>query len=296
MLLRSLFSQHAHLRTHSLGVRVVLSAAWSVMAASCGRSNPAPTGPTSAATGPSISFNIAGSVFDTIQRPVGDVTVSILSGPAAGQQVTTSSDGHFALPQFTASQGAKVTLQLSRDGFGSLTTQLPNTQNAYIRLIPLSLVHLEGAYQMTVTVDAACADFPPPLQSRSYVSVIQQQGTQVTVTLSGAHLQPNYDAFYGTGANDAVRLSVSSKYASDAWLEDDPIIDRLDSVSYVSVDGTATGVVSSLEPSSVTATLDGTVAFCSVAQDPPHADWPLLCAGPLQQCKSTAHQLRLTRR
>jgi len=100
------------------------------------------------------------------------------------------------------------------------------------------------------------------------------------------------------GACGIVRRAadVASWDADRAWLDDEPIIDRLGSNTYVSLDGRGTSSIPT-SAASIAATFDGTIAYCAAAQDPAFPDWPLTCAtGALVECKSSQHDMLLTRK
>jgi len=150
------------------------------------------------------------------------------------------------------------------------------------------------------TAAKSCSGSLPPIAlRRTYVATFQPESANKTyfmMPLSGADLFPSYDKMSATVSNDGVRFYVQSWDASNWWLEDDPIIDRLDSSTFVSFDGSAT-IFGLTSTASLTATFDGTIAFCAAAQDPSNKDFPLRCgATDLVECKSSQHQMTLTRR
>jgi hypothetical protein len=114
------------------------------------------------------------------------------------------------------------------------------------------------------------------------------------VTLGGADLVPHYDAFEVTRADNAVRFYVSSAYAAARWLEDDPIVERLDATSYMAFSATAT--VMPWNPDQSMAAVDGTIAYCAAAKDASAPIYPPTCLVPPVECKSSSHRLSLARR
>jgi hypothetical protein len=276
----------------------IIAICW--MCAGCDKSSLAPTSPSSstggANTASAVTFTIGGLVADTAQRPLPAVTVAMTDGPSAGQTAMTGDDGRFAFAPFSAQAGTLITLELSRDGYSPTSIRVGNGVGRYLRLHPVSVAHLEGAFRMTLIADAGCTDLPAALRTRSYEATVEQSDTSVTIGLAGGEFAAHYDTFLGSLGNNDARFFVASKYASDAWLEDDPIIERLDRATYLAVDGTATADITSSNPSSISAILNGSISYCAAAQNPVRPDLPPTCSAPLVQCQSAAHQLQLTRR
>lgn len=89
---------------------------------------------------------------------------------------------------------------------------------------------------------------------------------------------------------------VDSSDADNAWGDDEPIIDRLASNTYVSFDGQGTSPILT-STASIAATFNGTIAYCAASLDPVAQNFPLTCAtGALVECKSSQHQMTLTRK
>jgi hypothetical protein len=281
----------ARLRTRqALGIIATLA----MTAVGCTKST-APTAPTVVPTPASPMFNLHGTVRDSISRPVSDARVELADGPQAGQFATTDMGGQFAFAPFTAS-AAMVTLRVTRDGYAPATytvTRQGDSQSAVIFLTPLTRVNPTGEYQFTLTAAAACEALPPAVRTRKYTAVITGP-TGSLVTLSGADLVPNYDTLVATPADNAVRFYLYSAYAAARWLEDDPIVERLDATSYVAFSATAT--VMPWNPDQSMAAVDGTIAYCAAAKEASAPDYPPTCLVPPVECKSSSHRLSLARR
>jgi hypothetical protein len=240
-------------------------------------------------------FNLHGTVRDSISRPVSDARVELADGPQAGQFATTDMGGQFAFALFTAS-AAMVTLRVTRDGYAPATytvTRQGDSQIADIFLTALTHVNLTGEYQFTLTAAAACEALPPAVRTRKYTAVITGP-TGSVVTLSGADLVPNYDTLGATPADNAVRFYLYSAYAAATFLEDDPIVERLDATSYVAFSATAT--VMPWNPDQSMAAVDGTIAYCAAAKEASAPIYPPTCLVPPVECKSSSHRLSLARR
>ena len=270
-----------------------------VLVVSCDKAQSLPTAPSSVTpSSPPVltTFNLTGTVQDTVLRPIKDARVEIVDGPLVGQSTATDGTGAFAFVDLTPA-AAIVTLRVTKQGYLPATTMGRNNAKAYAALIADALIDLSGEYQITFTAANSCGEIPGPLRRRSYAATIERSsiyGPGLVISLNAASLFPHYDSFSGTVAADAIRLFVFSRFAADIWLEDLPIIDRVDS-SFVSFMGTALGPST---PGAATASLpfDGTIAYCPSAADPLRGDFPLQCAVPLIECRSNQHQVTLTRR
>src|SRR5688500_7091972 len=92
------------MRRHHAAAILIAGAALAVSA--CDGRDPSvviPTAPTApapvaaAAPPPASGIAIAGKVYDTGFRPLGDAMVEVVNGPNAGMRVTTRSNGEFAI-------------------------------------------------------------------------------------------------------------------------------------------------------------------------------------------------------
>ena len=279
----------------ALGIIATLA----MTAVGCTKST-APTTPTMVPTPASPMFNLHGTVQDSISRPVSDARVELADGPQAGQFATTDMGGQFAFAPFTAS-ATKVTLRVTRDGYAPATytvTRQGDSQSAVIFLTSLTRVNPTGEYQFTLTAAAACEALPPAVRTRKYTAVITGPLGPINslVTLSGADLVPNYDTILATPADNAVRFYLYSAYAAARWLEDDPIVERLDATSYVAFSATATATVMPWNPDQSMAAVDGTIGYCAAAKEASAPAYPPTCLVPPVECKSSSHRLSLARR
>jgi len=271
----------------ALGIIATLA----MTAVGCTKST-APTAPTMVPTPASPMFNLHGTVRDSISRPVSDARVELADGPQAGQFATTDMGGQFAFAPFTAS-ATTFTLRVTRDGYAPATVTAVGNQITDVRLTPVTRVNPTGEYQFTLTAAAACEALPPAVRTRKYTAVITGP-TGSLVTLSGADLVPNYDTLVATPADNAVRFYLYSAYAAARWLEDDPIVERLDATSYVAFSATTT--VMPWNPDQSMAAVDGTIAYCAAAKEASAPDYPPTCLVPPVECKSSSHRLSLARR
>ena len=258
-------------------------------------STAAPTAPSRPPL-PQFPLHLSGRVTDNISRPLAGVVLTVAQPP--GVMTTTDADGSFRLSDATLVD-ASVTLQIVKDGYTSAHLTIRNN-NDTLRLImtPVDLLTLDGAYTVTFTAANSCTDLPPAARTRTYVATFRplpDNKTFVVAPLSGADLFPFYNTISGSVSNDAAVFYVDSWDADKAWGDDEPIIDRLAPNTYLSLDGRGTSPILT-STASIAATFNGTIAYCAASQDPAHQDWPLTCAtGALVECKSSQHQMVLTR-
>jgi hypothetical protein len=260
-------------------------------------STSAPTAPSTSPPITQFPLHLSGRVTDNISRPLAGALVTVAQPP--GVMTTAAADGSFTLSDATL-VGASVTLQIVKDGYTPAHVTIPNKSDTVrVFMTPVDLLTLDGAYTVTFTAADSCTDLPPVARTRTYVARFQPSTgnkTFVVAPLSGADLFPFYDTISGSVSNDAAVFYVDSWDADNAWGDDEPIIDRLDSNNYVSFNGQGTSSILT-STASIAATFNGTIAYCATSQDPAHQDWPLTCAtGALAECKSSEHQMILTRK
>jgi hypothetical protein len=256
-----------------------------------GRSNTAPSPAVTKA-----ALHIAGRVTDNLGRPLSGAAVTVTEAP--GALAITGEDGSFTVSDATLVD-ARVTLNISKARYAPVSVNVTNNHDISFVMTPVDLLTVDGQYTVTLTADDGCTQLPAAVRSRTYVATFgpwPPTPGRIVAPLSGANLFPSYDKISGTISDNAARFYIYSWDAFNWWLEDDPIIDRLDQTTYVSFEGSAlsSGLSST---ASIAATLDGTIAYCSASQDPANPTWPLRCAtGALVECKSSQHRMTLTRK
>ena len=153
----------------------------------------------------------------------------------------------------------------------------------------------EGQFTLTFRAANSCGDIPEIFRTRTYIAEIARHTTTVyKAALSGANFFPNYDAFMVTSRPVGARLSLSSVYALDRWLDDEPVFERLASGGYLALTGTA-DVPIRKDETSWSAAFSGTFSYCAVARPDPSPEFPPSCPRAID-CQSTAHDLAVTRR
>ena len=91
-----------------------------------------------------------------------------------------------------------------------------------------------------------------------------------------------------------MRLSIFSWDAFTAWLEDHPIIERVDASAYLAVSGVTTATVSPQR--SIDASFEGEFLYCPGKSEPTTSGFPPTCAVPPVQCRSSQHRIVMTPR
>lgn len=253
---------------------------------------PRPFQPPAAAGSP--TFKIAGVVQDLPLplQPVANARVEIVDSPLAGRVVTTNVEGRFA---FAEPVEAPVTLRVTKDGYAPETVRSLG-ENIRIELMPLGMVDLTGEYTFTLAAADSCEGLPEAVRSPTYLATIKRDTRlrhQFIATLSG-EFYPGYSEFAIGLHRDAIRFSVYSLYAFNAWLEDHPIVARSAPQEYLAFMGQAAAPQPGAD-GSIAATLDGWFEHCSAAREP-GPNFPPSCSVPPTQCRSQEHRLMLSRR
>ena len=267
-----------------------------LVVAGCSDTSTSPTPPPGGApfTAGLNTFDLTGSVRDSALRPVDGASVEISEGPLAGRMTWTDQSGRFAFTALTPRLDA-VVLRISKHGYSPARVALRNHLDNVITLTSLELPNLQGDYRLTFMTANSCSQLPPALRARTYRATVRpaDSRTGIIVALAGADVVPGYATFFGNVAHDAARLSIFSWDAFNWWLEDLPIIERLDGSTYVSFMGIASVPVG--RPGTpIAGAFDGAVSYCSSARAPASPSFPPACAVAVHECRSTAHHISLT--
>ena len=113
------------------------------------------------------------------------------------------------------------------------------------------------------------------------------------MSLSDVNLYPYYNR-YGRRRGRDVRLAIFSLDAFAAWLEDHPIIERVDASAYLGVSGATVATVSPQR--SIEASFEGEFLYCPARSEPTASGFPPTCAVPPVQCRSSQHRVVMTPR
>lgn len=153
---------------------------------------------------------------------------------------------------------------------------------------------LNGAYTVTFSAAEECTDIGAELQQRTYLARIQPMNARTDdVVLSGADFYAGHETFMAMADGGLVRFFISSSYAMSAWLDDEPIVERLPEGRYLAILGTANAPVS-FGQGPVTLAFSGSFSYCSAALSPAFPTLPPGCASPIV-CKSANHKLTIAR-
>ena len=263
-----------------------------IITAGCGAT---PSSPTGTPTNADRTVTIRGRVQDSVSRPIVDASVTIVDGPRAGLSTTTNEDGRFAFVSFTTS--AELTaLRVEKGGYTPSNPRWRAPDDLTVLLQSVMRLDIQGQYAITFAAAAECTQLPSEVRSRTFTAAVSPipDRPNFTSTLTGARFQSGYDTFSAIVANDAARFLVYSWDAFNWWGEDQPIIERLAAGGYVTWMGTATTPVVN-STSSMAATFDGSVSYCSTPSEPTMTNYPPTCSA-IVECKSDHHQLVLKRR
>jgi hypothetical protein len=266
-----------------------------VFCASCHGSSEMLTGPSTPAA-PPASLNITGVVRDLLLQPIRDATVTIADGPSAGVSTATDARGEFALSAPTSSPNGTA-IVIARDGYGPATTHVMYNGHVMIYLQDAAFAALAGSATLTLVADASCAQLPPSVRGRSYGAVLSatlSNAWAMKTALSGADFYDGLGSMFVGRNRDGLWFGVYSWDASERWLEEYPLAERLTRTSYLAIRGKATAPFPN-SPPTFTVALDGTFSYCGQSVEPQQSGYPPTCAIPPVDCTSNGHRLTFTR-
>ena len=272
---------------------------------SCGYSNRSPIQPAAAATATSREFAVSGGVSDSAYRPLGESRVEVVGGPRAGTVVTTDQAGRFSIPGTFIDT---VTLKASKEGYVSITRQLPppfaaerlpppsqdtGSWETYFQLEPAApSANFTGEYTLTVAADRACK-VPDEAKTRTYTATVTGDArTRFRGTLSGARFFSTMSScpaqFPELCTHNRFWISTAGNYAS-IYLG---FVEQLGDAIYLVVSAGSEGTFDSEE---IITPVSGSFLYCP--REPYLIDqgtWA--CPADGVECESSNHQFRLVRR
>jgi hypothetical protein len=140
---------------------------------------------------PNGTYRLAGTVRDADQ-PVASATVRVTAGQGTGASATTNSLGQYVL----YGVAGEVELTVTRSSYTTVTHQVAVDHDDVFDITDFTVVGLPkiaGTYALTIAAGTDCEPYPasmlrPPASElqRTYAATVTQNGTNVTVTLSGA--------------------------------------------------------------------------------------------------------------
>jgi hypothetical protein len=239
-----------------------------------------------------------GYVSDTAFRVVGGAMIEVVSGQHAGLVATTDTAGRFEFDQPVASPAI---VRAIKDGYavGTNTSILTSDGRAYVGFSLASLsppVAVAGSYTLTITADRACTGLPDDVRTRTYSATIAPVGgatvpanTRFTGTVTGGQFAPHANLFFVGVFADYVVISTEG--------EGPTIAEHLGSNRYVAFSGAANASVPAEGVSAIAMPFAGSIEYCGLnSAIGPYYDCAAAMAAERHECRSTAHQLTLTRR
>jgi hypothetical protein len=195
--------------------------------------------------------------------------VEVLSGTGAGKATTTDANGRYKLFGVAGS----IQMRASLDGYVSQTVGVTvvfstsGGQNLGFMLTPTATpADLAGDWDLTLDSSPSCTTFPSAAQRRTYIAAIQQNGSSLIVSLSGAQFGKNtgYYAPPGTLENqfrahlvgNAVALTVGTN--GDFYGTHYDLAEIISANTQLVIVGKGTGTATS---STISGTLDGYFAL-----------------------------------
>ena len=205
----------------------------------------------------------------TVKEPgfvISGATVEILDAASAGFSQTTAFNGSYKL----YGVAGLVTIRARKAGYVDQTQQVSVTQDQVLdfMLMPAQppVGVRPGPYQATFIASPSCTQLPDDARTRTYAASLIQDGARLDVTLAGPGLNggtpPTQTVLTGRVVDKTVTFQLSSPYYYYYYHVFSPgpgvLLDQLSPTRYVSVFGTATGVVTS---SGIAGKLAGSVIF-----------------------------------
>lgn len=263
------------------------------------------------------SPEVTGVVLDTAFRPLADARVEVVDGPHAGISTLTSDTGAFMLAgtftsatRFRATKEGHFPATQAWTCSGGSCAEVNGSQpwlGFYLRVVAAP-VDISGVYTLALVADAACADLPDHVRTRTYTATITPganpntnvvDGTSFTLTVSGATLFGDFPS---------LGIGVAGDYLG-FWLyggHDPALVEVLAPGTYLAFSGNAEASVATSGLSTISARLDGWIEYCATAS-PMRAGYRCdTSAAPTDptaspvlarvHCESANHRLVLTRR
>jgi hypothetical protein len=121
---------------------------------------------------PSLNeFSLAGTIYDTIRRPLSDVLIQVVEGPRMGASSVSDLAGHYELPgPFVGA----VVLKAEKPGFTPVTihhrSAVSGPSHRDIFLPSPETVELAGLWSVTLAATASCKEIPEAIRTRLYMA------------------------------------------------------------------------------------------------------------------------------
>lgn len=208
---------------------------------------------------PAGTFRLTGVVLES-DLGVPDATVKVTAGVGTGLSTLTDSSGGY---RFYGVAGA-IDIDVSKAGYTTSSKSITVTDNNQGLRFPdftqtAGVISMAGAYTLVVAAPDDCTSMPSatgplpmlPAQEakRTYSALIDQQGPSLTVRLSGATFERNWDFFIGRLEPNRLTFDLEPGYYDNFGVRE-----LLASGARLSISG---GVTTIPSMSGVHATLDG---------------------------------------
>jgi hypothetical protein len=275
---------------------VIMTLAWLIVVGSCfaqGACGEPGTAPSPVSAGaPRPAVEIDGYVNDTAFQPLPTARVEVLDGPQSGTATITDAGGRFSLKgEFTAAtrfRAAKDGYQAAIQTLQPSTTIPPSSQSLTFFM---SVAGASGNHAtLTVDVDAACAELPNDLRTRTYPA------TLVAASFPPVPANTAFYAMLSSASLDGYFHFVSIRVDGDRVsfdLSDNGIEDEVAPETYYFVGGYGSAIVHA-GAKTISGPFSGVVDYCVVKSDPgtmyPCSDQAITRV----RCSSANHRMSLT--
>jgi hypothetical protein len=240
---------------------------------------------------PRGTYVLSGSVNDG-GAPLSGAEIELSAGTAAGM-VTTSNPSF----RFYGVEG-ETEVRVSKAGYETQARRIVvlGHQTMTFDLVPSDPWPIVGGtYALRIVAAAECRDLLPEVaRDRTYTAVVTQQGFQLKVALTGAHLGLwGSNSFSGTSEHDRTLFTLDTYVGAKSGMFGDPSVLEFVTApnTYFTFFGSA---VTKATENGYAGLLDGNIELLAVLNGP----WDYYGGDEytrLASCRSTAHQFTLMR-
>jgi hypothetical protein len=240
---------------------------------------------------PRGTYVLSGSVKDD-GAPLSGAEIKLSAGTAA--EMVTTSNPFF---RFYGVQG-ETEVRVSKDGYETQTRRIwmLGRQTLDFDLIPSDPWPIvRGTYALRIVAAPECSDRLPAIaRDRTYMAVVSQQGSQLSVALNGANLGLwGSNSFSGIAEHDRTLFTLDTYVGVKSGVFGNPSVLEFVTApnTYLTFFGS---VVTTPTESGYSGLLNGNVELLKVLNGP----WDIPMGDDytkLASCQSTAHQFTLAR-
>jgi hypothetical protein len=246
---------------------------------------PRPT-PTPTPTPPPALLTVSGSVSDAVYRRVADVRIEVVSGPQQGTMTFSDDAGNFAIePKLSPLSQIRASKQGYVESTQFVAGAGPTVDLKFFLSSANPPLNITGTYEVTFIADATCTELPDLARRRTYSATI---GTMSPI---GPVMQFFGARFGSSGGLDwnIMPLRQFDDYL-ELWADHPPVVEMLADNAYYMVYGGASGTVTR---EFAELRLGADIGYCPKLGAGSLAS--LSCEVPMVNCRSTRHQMTLTR-